>query len=40
MLDKKAPIGYKYVITPYIRRKGKIIYHPKGGKYVFLVKDK
>ena len=40
MLQKKAPIGYKYIFTRSVRRKGKIVYHPKGGFFVFLVKEK
>lgn len=40
MKQKEAPIGYKYIFTRSIRRKGKIVYHPKGGMFVFLVKEK
>lgn len=37
-IHKEAPVGYKWIYTPYIKRKGKIIYHPTGGVFKFLVK--
>lgn len=34
-----CPEGYRWVITPYIRRKGKIIYPKKAKVFRFLVKN-